>query len=52
MSVNDFLSVDGFKDKTATKLYNGIREKMDVASLVTIMSASNIFGRGFNEKKL
>jgi NAD-dependent DNA ligase len=52
MSVNDFLQVEGFKDKTATKLYNGIREKIDSASLITIMSASNIFGRGFNEKKL
>jgi NAD-dependent DNA ligase len=52
MSVNDFLIVDGFKEKTATKLYNGIREKIDSASLITIMSASNIFGRGFSEKRL
>ena len=52
MTINDFMSVDGFKDKTATKLYNGIREKVESASLITIMSATNIFGRGFNEKKL
>jgi NAD-dependent DNA ligase/DNA polymerase/3'-5' exonuclease PolX len=52
MTINDFLSVDGFKDKIATKLYNGIREKVESASLITIMSATNIFGRGFNEKKL
>ena len=52
MSVNDLLEVEGFKDKTANKLYNGIREKIDAASLVTIMSASNMFGRGFSEKKL
>ena len=52
MSVNDLLKVEGFKDKTANKLYNGIREKIDAASLVTIMSASNMFGRGFSEKKL
>jgi len=52
MSVNDFLMVDGFKDKTAAKLYNGINEKLVSASLVTLMSASNLFGRGFNEKKL
>jgi NAD-dependent DNA ligase/DNA polymerase/3'-5' exonuclease PolX len=52
MEVNDLLQVEGFKDKTANKLYNGIKEKIDAASLVTIMSASNMFGRGFSEKKL
>jgi NAD-dependent DNA ligase len=46
------LQVEGFKDKTANKLYNGIKEKIDAASLVTIMSASNVFGRGFSEKRL
>ena len=52
MNMTDFLQVDGFKEKTATKLYNGIREKIEAASLVTIMSASNMFGRGFSEKKI
>ena len=52
MSINDFLLVDGFKDKTASKLYNGINEKINSVSLVTLMSASNLFGRGFNEKRL
>ena len=52
MEVNDLLQVEGFKDKTANKLYNGIKEKIDAASLVTIMSASNLFGRGFSEKRL
>jgi NAD-dependent DNA ligase/DNA polymerase/3'-5' exonuclease PolX len=52
MTMDDFMSVDGFQAKTSAKLYNGIREKLDTASLITIMSASNLFGRGFNEKKL
>ena len=52
MTVADFLKVDGFKEKTASKLYNGIREKITAANIVTIMSASNMFGRGFSEKKL
>jgi len=52
MSVDDFLTVDGFKDKTAYKLHNGISEQLASSSLVTLMSASNLFGRGFNEKKL
>jgi DNA ligase (NAD+) len=52
MSVDDFLTVDGFKDKTSYKLHNGINEQLASSSLVTLMSASNLFGRGFNEKKL
>jgi DNA ligase (NAD+) len=52
MSVENFLEVEGFKEKTASKLYNGIQDKIQAAPLVTIMSASNMFGRGFSEKKL
>jgi DNA ligase (NAD+) len=52
MSINDFLKVEGFKEKTATKIYDGIKDKINTASLVTIMSASNIFGRGFSEKRI
>jgi len=52
MTIGDFLQVEGFKEKTATKLYDGIKQKIDEASLTTIMSASNMFGRGFNEKKI
>jgi NAD-dependent DNA ligase len=52
MTIGDFLQVEGFKEKTATKLYDGIRERIDAASLVTLMSASNMFGRGFSEKKI
>ena len=52
MSINDFLKVEGFKEKTATKLFNGIRDKIEAASLTTIMSASNMFGHGFSEKKI
>ena len=52
MEINNLLEVEGFKEKTANKLHNGMKEKIDVASLVTIMSASNMFGRGFSEKRL
>ncbi len=51
MTIPDFLTVDGFKEKTATKLFNGIKDKLESASIITIMSASNIFGRGFSGKK-
>jgi NAD-dependent DNA ligase/predicted flap endonuclease-1-like 5' DNA nuclease/predicted nucleotidyltransferase len=52
MTIADLLKVDGFKDKTATKLYDGMKEKLEAASLITIMSSSNVFGRGFSEKKI
>jgi len=52
MNVEDFLKVEGFKEKTTNKLYNGIREKIEAASLIQVMSASNLFGRGFSEKRL
>jgi DNA ligase (NAD+) len=52
MTMDDFLKVDGFKDKTSSKLYNGIKEKVDAASLTNLMSASNMFGRGFSKIKI
>lgn len=52
MTIADLLKVEGFKEKTAEKLYNGIQSKINAAPLVTIMSASNIFGRGFDEAKI
>ena len=52
MEIPDFLEVQGFKEKTATKLYDGIKEKINAVPLTTIMSASNMFGRGFSEKKI
>ena len=52
MSVDNFLEVEGFKIKMASKIYNGIREKLESASIITLMSASNVFGRGFSEKKI
>ena len=52
MTIEDFLKIEGFKDKTSTKLYKGIKSKIEEASLLTIMTATNIFGRGFSDKKL
>jgi DNA ligase (NAD+) len=51
MTMQDFLKVEGFKEKMASKIYTGIQEKLKEASLVTLMAASNIFGRGFSDKK-
>jgi NAD-dependent DNA ligase len=52
MKKTDFLKVEGFKDKLATKIYDGIHENLEKASLITLMSASNIFGRNISEKKI
>jgi NAD-dependent DNA ligase len=52
MTIDDLLEVEGFQIKTATKIHDGIKEKIEAVSLVTIMSSSNLFGRGFSEKKL
>jgi len=52
MSKDDFLTVDGFKEKTAAKLHTGIKDRLNTVSIGTIMSASNLFGRGFSDKKI
>ena len=40
------LSVENFKDKMATKIYNAIQECANKCDLPTLMVASNIFGHG------
>jgi DNA ligase (NAD+) len=52
MTINDYLKIDGFKDKMANKIYSGIQTKIEEASIIKLMSGSNIFGRGFSEKRL
>jgi len=52
MNEDDFLTVEGFKGKLANKIYTGIQQKIHDASIVSLMAASNIFGRGFSEKKM
>ncbi|NQX03154.1 hypothetical protein HQ447_21050, partial [bacterium] len=52
MSIEDYLKIDGFKITLASNIHNGIREKIKGASLITLMAASNLLGRGFNEKKI
>lgn len=52
MLETDLLKVDGFKGKMASKVHTGIQTKLKDASLTTLMAASNIFGRGFSDKRL
>lgn len=52
MTKTDFAKVEGFKEKTIEKIYHGIQNKVKSASLLTIMSSSNLFGRGIGERKI
>jgi DNA ligase (NAD+) len=49
MSKEEFLKVDGFKEKLANKIYNGIQEKIKDSSIEELAAASNIFGKGFGK---
>lgn len=51
MTPEQFLEIDGFKQKMSSKIYDGIKDKLRDASLPLLMDATNIFGRGFGEKK-
>ena len=52
MKKEDFLKAKGFKEKLADKVFTSIHEKLASASLVEIMAASNIFGRGMGKRRL
>jgi NAD-dependent DNA ligase len=52
MKTEDFLKVEGFKSTMSNKIYNGIKDKTTVASLIILMSSSNLFGRTLGEKKI
>ena len=52
MTKEDFLTVEGFKEKSATKVHDSIRAKLAEASLAQIIGASHIFGRGFGKKRV
>jgi NAD-dependent DNA ligase len=52
MTVQDFTKFDGIKEKTATKIFKSMQEKISETSLAKIMALSTIFERGFGEKKI
>ena len=52
MQLDHFKALEGFQEKMSLKIYNSIREKVTAASLVKIMAASGVLGRGLGERKL
>ena len=51
MKKEDFMSIEGFKDKLSDKIHSSIQNKIENVSLSELMHATNIFGRGFGEKR-
>lgn len=52
ISEKKLLSVDGFKEKMAKKIFDSIQISKEKLDCIKIMNASNVFGRGFGLKKL
>jgi DNA ligase (NAD+) len=47
MSYENIFNIEGFKEKSSTKIYKNIHEGIKNATLCKLMVATNIFGRGF-----
>ena len=52
MKKEDFKKAEGFKDKLTEKVYTSLHQKLDSASLVDIMAASGLMGRGMGHRKI
>jgi len=48
----DFLKVEGFKQKMVDKIYDSIQEKVGKASLLDVVVASGKLGRGLGKRKV
>ena len=48
----DLLLVDGIKEKSAENITVSIKKSMENTNCLQLMVASNLFGRGFGERKL
>ena len=51
-SKDDFLEIEGIKEKMADKIFLSIQEKIKNCNLEQVMHASNLFGSGLGQKKL
>lgn len=52
MTVDDFLTIEGFQEKLGNKLFNNLQKSLSKLNILTLMVASNIFGRGFGPKRI
>jgi NAD-dependent DNA ligase len=51
MSFEDFLSIDGFKEKMSNKIHSSIQKQIKEIKLSSLMEATNLFGRGLGKKR-
>ena len=51
-TVEDFLNIENFKNKMATKVYENIQNAIKDVKLSQLMTATNLFGSGLGSKKL
>lgn len=52
MTIENFMSIPGFKEKMSHKIFNSIKDKIDSVELHRLMDASNIFGHGMGESRI
>lgn len=52
MSVDDFMTIPGFKEKLSEKICDSIQDRIENVSLPLLMDASNMFGRGMGENRI
>ncbi|MEM3062486.1 MAG: BRCT domain-containing protein [Nitrososphaerota archaeon] len=52
LTIDDFRNLEGFGERLAKKLYNNLQKALNNLDILTLMVASNVFGRGFGEKKI
>lgn len=46
-SIENFMEIDSIKEKSATKIYNNIHNRLKNTDIALLMAASNQFGHGF-----
>lgn len=52
MTISDYKKIDGIQDKLANKLHQSVADAISSLTIAKLMTASNIFGRGFAMKKI
>ena len=52
LKVKDYLEINGFQEKMANKIHDGIKKSLENVGLEELMAASNIFVRGTSINKI
>ena len=52
MTVDDFMTIAGFKETMSEKIHNSIQDRIENVSLPLLMDASNMFGHGMGENRI